>query len=501
MNIQDKIKDLFLIDTISFSERIFTCEISFQAFVKNFPDHYNMSKFIDDISFGNKINISIINADEDMIFISSENKLSPEEYKRYLFDLLGEESLDVKIEIQKIINDNHFTIYSYKLFTEDLLDNSLFNIMQIFSRILDGREYIIFNVLDENVYWNTETMVFSHDLNSPFTPIIDRHQRIDLCKISSYFQSSMELSVLPDDFDIKADTQGNPYIDMFKKIKTILSVSYISSVSSINNKKLKCTIRGQRNLSYSYDLNEVYGNDILYNIYDWIYTDGNPVDKAIIARNIISLHCKYSDLLNVDAKTFISIASNYEIYLKDNVSKYLEAKTKVSEFISDIGTKLGDNALELFNRFKNNVLAIFSFLLTVVLVNIVSENPLDNILTKEITALLELILFGSVIYFFVCLLETIYKYKKTKYSYDSLRRNYEDIFSEEELKEIFDDDQVFKKCKKTVIRNIVFFSVLWIAVIFVAIITIENISTSPYISQIIDYLIDSIVSVFSNINS
>lgn len=60
---------------------------------------------------------------------------------------------------------------------------------------------------------------------------------------------------------------------------------------------------------------------------------------------------------------------------------------------------MGDNALELFNRFKNNVLAIFSFLLTVVLVNIVSQNPLDNIFTKDITALVELILLGSAIYF------------------------------------------------------------------------------------------------------
>lgn len=496
MNIKDKIKDLFFIDTISFSERIFTCEILFKVLANKFPDYYNLSKFIDDISFGNKINISIMNPDENILYFSAEKIITLNEYNDYFSNLFDEDSLEVKIEIQKMIIDNRFTIYNYRLFTEDLLDNSLIDIMQIFSRILYGREYVIFNVLDENVYWNTKTIIFSHDLNSRFIPTIERCQRIESCKISSYFQSGIDLNILPDDFDIKADTQTNQYAEVFQKLKTILSISYISSVSSIGNGKLKCTISGQRNLSYSYDLDQVYSNGILYNIYDWIYTDGNPVDKAIIARNIISLHCKYSDLLDVDAKTLLSITENYSLYLKDNVSKYLEAKSKVSEFISDVGTKLGDNALELFNRFKNNVLAIFSFLLTVVLVNIVSENPLDNILTKEITALLELILFGSIIYFFVCLSETLYKYKKIKYAYDSLRRNYEDIFSEDELKEIFDDNQVFIKYKKSVIRNIVIFSVLWIVVIIVAVITIESISTTPFITPILGSLIELFAEMF-----
>lgn len=92
--------------------------------------------------------------------------------------------------------------------------------------------------------------------------------------------------------------------------------------------------------------------------------------------------------------------------------------------------------------------------------------------------------------------ETLYKYKKIKYAYDSLRRNYEDIFSEDELKEIFDDDQVFIKYKKSVIRNIVIFSVLWIVVIIVAVITIESISTTPFINPILDTLIDSFAGIF-----
>lgn len=131
MNIKDKIKDLFFIDTISFSERIFTCEISFNVLANKFPDYCNLSKFIDDISFGNKINMSIMNPDEKILYLSAEKIITLNEYNDYFSDLFDEDSLEVKIEIQKMIIDNRFTIYSYRLFTEDLLDNSLIDIMKI----------------------------------------------------------------------------------------------------------------------------------------------------------------------------------------------------------------------------------------------------------------------------------------------------------------------------------------------------------------------------------
>ena len=75
-------------------------------------------------------------------------------------------------------------------------------------------------------------------------------------------------------------------------------------------------------------LMEIKIQDIKYNreivkIYNWIYEGGNTTDKAIIARNIISLHCKYSSILNLDGKTFSSIQSNFNLYQKDNVDRYL----------------------------------------------------------------------------------------------------------------------------------------------------------------------------------
>ena len=150
------------------------------------------------------------------------------------------------------------------------------------------------------------------------------------------------------------------------------------------------------------------------------------------------------------------------MYLKDNVSKYLEAKTKVSEFISEIGSKIGDNALELWDSFKKNLIAMLSFFLTVILVNLVSERPLDNIFTKEITFIIEMILIGSLCYFFISIIEVNYKYRKIKNLYNSLKVNYEDVFSEEEIKAIFDDNRYLIESIKSFKIKIILSSIIWI---------------------------------------
>lgn len=95
-----------------------------------------------------------------------------------------------------------------------------------------------------------------------------------------------------------------------------------------------------------------------------------------------------------------SIQTNYNLYLRDNVTQYLELKNKVAEFITDIVSRTGEYATEMLDKFKTNLLAILGFLFSVILANIVSDQPLDNIFTKDITILSEIVLIASLEEFF-----------------------------------------------------------------------------------------------------
>jgi len=105
---------------------------------------------------------------------------------------------------------------------------------------------------------------------------------------------------------------------MFDKITHILSLVYLSSSALLNQEVLELHITGQRTLEFQCKCAVITPNPELYKIYNWIYTVGNSTDKALIARNILSLHCRFSDIQKIDGKAFASIQSNYNLYLKDN---------------------------------------------------------------------------------------------------------------------------------------------------------------------------------------
>lgn len=494
LDIKAIIENVFNSKITKFSERVSTCEVEFSISKINIPTYDDLNKFIKTISFNNKTQIKITNPDEDIISISNSNN-NEFEYNNYFSKAEHDDYFDIEINIQKVIVDNQFIVYNYKSFTDDILDNSLFEIMAIFSNLLMNRDSIVLNILDESVFWSTKTIMVTSNSDSCFSESIRRTSRIEICKISSFFQSSGNFEILPEDFDIINNMIDNPYEEKFNQIKTILALCFISSISTVDSTHIKCVINGQRSITFDRGLEEVHNNKTLYNIYDWIFTDGNYVDKAVIARNIISLHCKYCSVLEIDSTIFTSISSNYEIYLKENVSQYLEAKTKVSEFISNIGNKTTESAYELLNDFKKNIVAVFSFILTVILVNMASEHPLENFLTKEITMIMELILVGSLAFFLISLIQSLSGLKRIRKSYDSLRDNYVGVFSPEEIREIFDEDKFYIDCKKQVKRNIVLFSIIWITVIIIAFTAIELTSSNPIIHPFFDSFFKNTKSV------
>ncbi len=482
------LEDVFQSNITRFSERISTCEISLIVSRSYIPSYNGIINCINAINFENKTQIVISNPDEDNLYISNSDIKSEQKYNSYFSNAEPDDDFEIKISIYKEIVDDRFVIYNYKSFTDDLYTNSLSEMMSVFSNILKDRESIIFHVLDESVFWSTKTMMFTGNSDTCFSESMKRVSRIETCKLASFFQSTGNLELLPDDFDIINNYIDNPFVSIFNKIRTVLSICYISSSAVIDQDYVKCIINGQRSMVFNSSLSDVNNNKTLYDVYNWIFTDGNHVDKAIIARNIISLHCKYCSILDIDSPIFTSIISNYRIYLKENVSQYLEAKTKASGFISEIGDKITESAYELLNDFKKNIIAIFSFLLTVFLVNIVSENPLENFLTKEITMIMEVILCGSLVYFIFSRIQSGTAFKRIQKSYSSLKKNYEGVFSPDEIDDIFYSDNLYIESEKQVKRNMRIFSVIWVIFIIIAFLSIEFTSPNPFIRPILENL-------------
>ena len=157
-------------------------------------------------------------------------------------------------------------------------------------------------------------------------------------------------------------------------------------------------------------------------------------------------------------------------------------RNKVAEFISDIMSRTGEYATDLLDKFKTNIIAVFGFLFSVILANIVSDQPLDNIFTRDITIILELVLVG---YLLICYKQSKFQMEKVYDSYEKLKKSYEGILTEDDIRECFQDDSLLNDMKQTVSKAEKKYLFLWIASLLIFFVIIEEISEAPIVFPIV----------------
>lgn len=184
----------------------------------------------------------------------------------------------------------------------------------------------------------------------------------------------------------------------------------------------------------------------------------------------------------------------------NSAPKTINARIRKTYEVNDgIQLKITD-AIENLNEtivgdLKKNLIAIFGFLFTVILANIVSDQPLQNIFTREITVILEVVIAGSIIYLLICHIESQYKLCKIKRTYYLLKDNYKDLLSDVDLQESFNEDKMITDTVRSVKRGIWIYTIIWFVLLVGLLFILENTSSSPVITT----WINDVVSFFHEI--
>lgn len=427
------------------------------------------------------------------------------EFKENLED---DDEIDVIIRIDKSVKNNMFSIYNYDSFMEDLLSLSFVDVIDRFQRIIDTHDYLNFVMFDSNNHLYTSTLSFQPHSEEIATDIttFNRSQRLEKCKDTSTFMNIINYKLIPDDFTI-IRSNIKELSNLFGSLQTMLSLVYISNNSFIEKNTLNIEISGHRSNKYTFDLTNsevIKTNNELFKIYNWIYQDGHPIDKSIIARNIISLHCRYSCIIDIDYKTYASICSNYAVYQKDNAAQYIELKTKLGEYINTIVANTCDIVLSLSDRLKKNILACFTYILTVYLSSLISAIDFEDIFTHDITIITYIIIFGSLLFMGLCMLETSYKLKKIVNGYNKFKYNYNDLLDETDIKTIFKDDEIINESVKDVKGKKILIVVIWFFLLLALTIIVDYLSSYSHImeslSNFFTLIIKSISELFEKLS-
>lgn len=451
---------------------------------------------INNISIRDKIRINIIEDEIATASFSSGDNIN-EFFEDYNLNDY-EEEVKVSIIISKNEANKILSIYDLNKFIDYLESLSFKGIMSNMNKLINNK-FIVFEVMNclineqsTSIFFKSSNLSVSCNINS-----VERKNLLRKREELVNWVNQNEIDLLPIDFHL-INPENERIIELFNKLKVVLSIMNIVEIVDLkDSNKIKLTLNGYKRIDCTIDYKDLNLSHTLqyYNVYNWIYTHGSSIDKIDIARNVISLMCKDNNLFIIDVDLMPSIKSAHNIYLKENVSEYLDVKAKITEFLFDLTTKMSDLANDIGKALINNIIAFLGLYIGIFITSAFSEGE-KEIFTKDISYMSIFLLLGSCGYLILSIVEEFIEYKRYKEIYDRFKESYNDILDHNDIELIFKNDEYLKKDRKYIIKKSCIYIFCWILVL-VALFSFTYNRGYEHLRPIID----SIINLFGSVKN
>lgn len=363
------------------------------------------------------------------------------DYETIDLDIYKDYEIDLVFIIQKNNYSSRISIYCVEAFTDFLEELDLKTALSMFDKYFNTE--LIFRCYIDSIIFHTETIAFT---SGEAIDYISLDRRIDKCKsrqLNSIW-SSFNCFLFPSDFNV-VSSNNERLKSLFDKIAVVLSAMSVCDYTEFVDKSVKVKLNGYKMQlailpsdtlrSMTVDL---LSKDLWCKIASWTYSGGSIVDKLNIARNIISLNSDFSSL-SLNSSTFSSIISNYKIFEKENVREYIELRNSVSGILLDLQSKASEIVESYIGQFKQSLLAILSFLTTVIILNVITAGDFKSCFTTPILWILTAFVVISAFLMTYYRWEVTNKLRRHFKQHKEIKDRYKDLFSPEELEYIFKD--------------------------------------------------------------
>lgn len=357
----------------------------------------------------------------------------------------------------------------YKNEAIDKLNSThIFDIKSFFSSFKSGHELnFLFKLKEFNInkkikffLWNKETefntsYIYFVSAYSNVNDIGENKNRdltINKRNKSCHFAFDSELKFVPDDFKLLLPTENEDINTLFDNLVVTLSLVYLCDYSDFKfeSNELVFKLKGYRLINDVILVDKIKNDStsILYDIYLWVYTDGNFIDKIGLARNIISLYIRENDITKLSSGVLKSIESGYDIYLKENVKQYIEIKNKISEFLLLQSDKASEITKNMFSSLKSSLWSIVTFFISIFLIRILSSKSYSGIVTFEVMVITLFFVVFSFVYLFLSLKEVEEEKLRLLNKYNTIHDRYKDLLNEDDLNNIINIEELQKNDKE-----------------------------------------------------
>ncbi|NIB44447.1 hypothetical protein HBA55_32970 [Pseudomaricurvus alkylphenolicus] len=291
-------------------------------------------------------------------------------------------------------------------------------------------------------------------------------KRDEIC----HFANAASVHCLPNDFVVSGTCSLDSVVGLFNQLRKITSLVYICDFSKFDvNGDIHLRMNGYR--LYSCDIRREDGfsaiiSEDYFRIYQWIYDTGNSIDKAGLARNVVTLHILNEDLLQLESDTLTSIESGFQIYLKENVKQYIEIKNKLSEFIQLSSDKAANIVSSFGMHLKNSTWTMYSFFASIFLIRLLS-NKQGSLVSNEVFA--SFFVFALIALFMMLFARWELHKEKERFviAYEAIKERYKDLLSKNDLEKILAHDKQHVSDIQYINTKSKWLTTVWIAVLVV----------------------------------
>lgn len=364
---------------------------------------------------------------------------------------------DENIQIQGVIikDQNHCSIYSIDKLCDYLDSLSVQSQLEIFQESFQHEFPVSFYVLIDSIDCATHRYVFTRP-ELPVKPVssqINRREMLNLRQNFCSFVGERNIKSIPSDFWFYNNNLCNVRLnDIFFRLTLVTTLISLADISELSDSHLRIRINGYRIVNLDLDLDKETINQktihALYQLYEWVYTTESAIsDKIGIARNLLSLYINNGEINTIDTSIIGSARSNYELYLKGNVEQYLQLVNQQTLFLNEIVDDVSKLSQSYTDGFRLNMIGFFSFILTTVVFNVISTGKLSNIFTKDIAAILIVLIIISMIYMCASKKDADEGFVAIHRKYERNKRIQSLVVEQSDLERILDFDHPYNKAK------------------------------------------------------
>ena len=453
------------------------------------PDWDTIGKYLQAVTV-DQTSVTFYNDDSGLeaITINATDSNAKLCYEKFCEDGRAEDEIKITFRIVKKNANGVISVYCFDKFCETICTHPIPTMLGKLKIEYEKSDHLYFHVLDQEMLFQTETMTFTSDMSEMPVNTMKRKQRLVQCESVSDFKSLQNYPFVPEDFHIISPKAPERLRCRFERICGILSLAYLAESCEMLDDSLDLTFNRKQPVSCTIKLDEIPKNTEFYNIYRLVYAEGNAADKVILARKAICTHLGNYGLEKLNSEVTDMINRHYQLYLRENVEKYIDLTNAMAGYIKDSIQGVTDSVSQLFGNLQKNLLAVLSFIFTVALANAVSEQPLDNFFTEDIKWILYAVFVGSFVYYGMSIAEVNYVEKRMQKQYDEIIAHYSDILSKEEIKNLTQakndhtkEKTLLQEARDELKKGRRFWSVVWIGMIIVAFLIVDFIGSTPHL--------------------